>query len=133
MAGLAQARGRGGLEVDVADQQLLAELRRARDRLAGVVDHEGVAVEDELVLAADEPAEGHAGEVVARALGEHPLALGALAGVVGRGRDVEDQRRAGQRLVAGRRAGLPDVLADGQPDAVASPMSITAPPGPAWK
>ena len=98
-----------------------------------MVDHEGVAVEDELVLAADERAEGDAGDVLAGALGEHPLALGALAGVVGRGGDVDDQRRAGQRLVAGRRAGLPDVLADRQPDAARSPISITAPRRPAWK
>ncbi len=42
----------------------------------------------------------------------------ALAGVVGGGGDVEDQRGAGERLVAGRRAGLPDVLAHGQPDAL---------------
>ncbi len=113
-------RGGGGrLEVDVADEQLLAELGGAGDGRAGVVDHAGVAVEDELVLAADEPAEGDAGDVVAGALGEHALALGALAGVVGGGGDVEDQRGAGERLVAGGRAGLPDVLADGQPDALA--------------
>ncbi len=56
--------------------------------------------------------------MLAGALGEHPLALGALAGVVGGGGDVDDQRRAGERLLAGGRAGLPDVLADGQPDAV---------------
>ncbi len=86
-------------------------------------------VEDELVLAADEPAEGDAGDVLARALGEHPLALGALAGVVGGGGDVDDQRRAGERLLAGGRPGLPDVLADGQADARAAPSSITAPAG----
>ena len=37
------------------------------------------------------------------------------------------------RLLAGRRAGLPDVLADGQPDALPQPTSITAPAAPAWK
>ena len=40
-----------------------------------MVEHERVAVEDQLVLAADEVAEGDGGEVVARALDEHPLAL----------------------------------------------------------
>ena len=75
MAGLAQARRRRGLEVDVAHEQLLAELGRARDRLAGVVDDARVAVEDEFVLAADERAEGHAGQVVPGALREHALAL----------------------------------------------------------
>ncbi len=70
----ARARRRR-VEVDVAHQQLLAELRRAGDRRAGVIDDARVPVEDELVLAADEPAEGDAGEVVAGALGEHALAL----------------------------------------------------------
>ena len=107
VAGVAQARGAGRVEVDVAQQHLLAELRRPRDHPAGVVDHAGVPVEDELVLSADERAEGDAGEVVAGALGEHPLALGALAGVVGGGGDVDDQGRAGQRLVARRRARPP--------------------------
>ena len=56
----------------------------------------------------------------------------ALAGVVGRGGDVDDQRRARERLVAGRRAGLPDVLADGQPDALVADVDHGArrrPPG----
>ena len=59
---------------------------------------------------------GHRRHVVPRALDQHPLALGALARVVGRGGDVDQQRRAGQRLVGGRRPRLPDVLADGQAD-----------------
>ena len=50
------------------------------------------------------------------ALGEHPLALGALAAVIGGGRRVDDQARAGQRLDRRRRAREPDVLADRQPD-----------------
>src|SRR6185312_13823378 len=87
-----------------------------RDRPPGVVDHDRVAVEDELVLASDQAAEGHAGDVLAGALREHPLALGALAGVVGGGGDVDEQGRAGERLLAGGRAGLPDVLADADPD-----------------
>ena len=43
--------------VDVDDEQGLLEARRARDDLALVVEHHRVAVEDELVLAADEVAE----------------------------------------------------------------------------
>ena len=116
------------------DQQLLARTaRRARSISPVVVDDERVAVEDELVLAADERAERDAREVVARALGEHALALDALAGVVGRGGDVDDQRRAGERLVGGGRAGLPDVLADRQADACAADARCTRPPAPAWK
>ena len=86
--------------------------------VAGVVDDERVAVEDELVLAADERAERERGDVLAGALDDHRLALEALAGVVGRGGEVDDQRRAGERLVRARRPGLPDVLADRDADAV---------------
>ncbi len=86
--------------------------------LPGVVDDAGVTVEHELVLPSHQPAEGDAGEVVAGALGEHALSLGPLAGVVGGGGDVDDQRGAGEGLLGGGRAGLPDVLAHRQPEAV---------------
>src|SRR5205807_219363 len=98
------------------DEQLLAKLRGAGDRLAGVVDDARVAVEHELVLTAEEPAERDAREVVARALREHPLPLQALARRVRRGGDVDDQGRPRERLLARRGARLPDVLTDGQPD-----------------
>ena len=114
---VAQARRRGCLQVDCAERQRLDELRRARQHVALVVDHDRVPVEDQLVLAADAVAERDRAEVVARALDEHRLALAALAGEVGRGRRVDDQRRAGERLRGGRRPGRPDVLADRQPDA----------------
>ena len=62
VAGVAQAGGVGGRGVDVADDQLLVELGAARHQLAVLVDHEAVAVEDELVLAADQVAEHDVGE-----------------------------------------------------------------------
>ena len=116
LARVAQARGPGRLDVDVGDEQLLGELRRSRGDAALVVGDERVAVEDELVLAADERAERHRGEVVAGALGDHLLALVALARLVGGGRDVDDQPGAGQRLVGDGGPGLPDVLADRHAD-----------------
>ena len=72
-------------------------------------------------------------QVVARALDEHPLALRALAGVVGRGRQVHDHLRAGQRLGGGRRPRLPDVLADREPDRDAVRARTVAGRSPAWK
>src|SRR5260370_908499 len=81
------------VEIDVPQEQVLLELGGTRDRRARVVDDEGVAVEDELVLASDEPAEGDAGEVVARPLGEHPLALGPLAHVIRGSGYVENEGR----------------------------------------
>ena len=110
---LGQARGGGveppggvqiEVEVEVAQQQVLLELRRAGERLAGVVDDEGVTVEQQLVLAADEPAERDRDPVFAGAPAEHALPVETLAGVVGRGGDVHDQPRAVGRLL---RAGGP--------------------------
>src|SRR5207253_3228778 len=49
------------------------------------------------------------------ALRDHLLALAALAGLVRRGGEVQDDSRARQRLLGERRAGLPDVLADREP------------------
>src|SRR5438270_530775 len=115
---LAQPCCRGGVEVHVADEQVLLELGRAGDRLTGVVDDERVAVEDELVLTADETAERHGRQVVAGSLGEHAFTFGALALAVGGRGNVDDQRRPGKSLVAGLRPGLPDVLAHRQPDPV---------------
>ena len=52
-------------------------------------------------------------------MGEQPLSLCALAGVVGRGGDVDQQARAGLRLLARGRARPPQVLAHRQSDAPA--------------
>jgi hypothetical protein len=75
-----------------------------------------VAVEDQLVLSANEVADGEGGTRLAGALRDHPLAVRALAAVIRRCRRVDDQARARERLDRSRRARIPDVLADGQPD-----------------
>src|ERR1700677_4532164 len=77
-----------------------------------------MAVEHELILAADQRAERDMGSRLDRAFGEQALPFGALAGVVGRGGDVNQQARPGRRLLGRGRSGLPQVLADGQTDAV---------------
>ena len=100
----------------LADQQLLLELGGAGDHRAARVDDEALAVEDQLVLAADQVAEGEMGAVGAGAGGEHLLALASLAAVVGGARGVRDQLGARRRLGRGGRALDPAVLADRQPD-----------------
>ena len=102
--------------VDVDHEQRLLEPRRPRDHDALVVDHARVAVEEELVLAADGVAEREVARVVARASDEHLLALALLADVERRRGDVRQQLRAGEREVGRRRPGLPHVLADGRAD-----------------
>jgi hypothetical protein len=117
---VAQARGQRRLQVHAGHHERLRELRRAGQHAALVVDQHRMPVEDQLVLSADDVAERHRGEVVARALGEHPLALEALVAVIGRGGRVEDQRRPGLGLVGRGRARHPHVLADREPDARAA-------------
>ena len=116
--------------VDVDDEQRLLEAGRAGDHLALVVEHERVAVEDQLVLAADRVAERDEARVVARARDEHLLALAVLADVERRGGDVGDELRAGEREVGRGRAGLPDVLADRRPDEASRRAAAAAGRGP---
>jgi hypothetical protein len=101
--------------IEVDDEQRFFEAGRAREHLALVVEHDRMTVEDELVLAADEVAEGEVGRVVASARDEHLLAVLRLADVVGRRRQVDEQLRAREREVRRGRARLPDVLADRRP------------------
>ena len=84
--------------------------------LARVVEDDGVAVEDEFVLSADEIAEREVGARVASARHEHLLAVLGLADVERRRREVHDQLRSREREVRRRRARLPDVLADREPN-----------------
>ena len=112
-ARVAQPLVHRGLEVEVADQQLLGERGGAREHRAVGPEDGAAAVEDELVLPADEVAVGDGAEAVARACREHLLARLALAEVVGRGRDVEHAGRA-ERGRLGDGVGQPDVLADRQ-------------------
>ena len=75
-----------------------------------------MAVEEELVLAADEVAEREVGGVVACPRHQHLLAVLRLADVVRRGGEVDEQLGARQGEVGRGRARLPDVLADRRPD-----------------
>ncbi len=102
------------LRVDRCEQQLLLELPGTREHRSLVVDDKRITVEHELVLPANQVAESDHGDVVPRALDKHALALGALAGVIRRGRDVDEHRRARERFIGRGRTRLPDVLANGQ-------------------
>ena len=90
--------------IDVDDEELLLESGRTRDDLAGVVEHDRVPVEDELVLPADEVAEREVRAGVAGACHEHLLAVLGLADVERRGREVDDQLRAREREIRRGRA-----------------------------
>ena len=63
--GVVQARAEDVVEVEIDDEQILLERPGPADALALFVEHEGLAVEDQLVLSADAVDEGQAREVVA--------------------------------------------------------------------
>ncbi len=106
----------GGRQVEVQHQQVLLELRRTGQHLAVRGDHDRVAVEDQLVLAADHV---HVGERAAGLGGPapHQLQPGVVLVPLVR-RAVDHQQQAGLGLAGGGHpaAVLPDVLADRQRD-----------------
>ena len=109
---LPQVAGDG--RVEVRDEQVLLERSAAGEYRSLRSDDETVAVEDQLVLAAHGVAERQEAAVIAAAGGEQHLPLPALAPVIGRGREVDDDLRAAVHgRPFGRTAGHPDVLADG--------------------
>jgi hypothetical protein len=112
-------RDRSRCAVELADEQLLLELPGAGEDAAATVDEGAAPVEDELVLATDQVAEGERGAAGACAIDQHLLPLIALAARIRRARWVDDQLSA--RLDLERLGGSrnPDVLADRQPHELA--------------
>ena len=99
-------------DVDVDDEEILGELRGAGDEMAALVEQHRRAVEDELVLPADEVHVEHRHRRVGGARREHRLALVDAAGVVGRRVDVDDQLGAAGGLRDDRTVRAPGVFAD---------------------
>ena len=96
--GRAPARGRG--QVQVVDQQLLGELAGPGEQLAaGGHDHR-VAVEDQLVLAADQVHVGDRGARLGRPALDQRQPYVVLVQLVRRGVDVDDEADAGRAAAA---------------------------------
>ena len=96
----AAARSARACRSTVATRQRLGELRRAREHAALVVDTSECPSKTSSSWPPTRLQNATAREVVARALDQHPLALRRPCRAwYGRGRGVDDQRRAGQRLV----------------------------------
>ena len=106
----------GRLHWNLADQQPLLELRRARKDFAARGDDQRVAVKDELILAADLAAEGDGHATLACSFSEHLLARGPFTGLKRRRREVHDQASSGSSLIALGRARGPNVFADTEPN-----------------
>ncbi len=112
-----EALAEDGMDGEVADDEGLAELRSGGDEVAVAVEDHGGAVEDELVLAADEVDIAQRRGGVRRPRGEHALALGQDAGAI-RGRvQGHDELRAPFPEPADGPRRAPGVLAYGHSDA----------------
>ena len=114
--GVVQAALGNVIDIDVADDELLGELRSAAKGLPGRVEYERAAIENEFVLAADHIQVGHSNEVIGCARGQHARAVVDAVLVVGRGVDVHDELGTGERYRIERFAGVPDVLTDSHPE-----------------
>ena len=118
------------VEVDIDDDELVAELGPASDDVAAGVDDHRAAVEHELVLTADGVDVGDGDTVVDGAGGEHARAVGAAAAVVGRGADVDAELSAAAGHAGEGLARIPDVLADADAEGeVAGAVDGYAAPG----
>src|SRR5690606_2894501 len=97
----------------VGQQQFLGEPGAAQQQFAvGSHDH-GVAVEDQVVLAADDVDVGDGGSGLGGAAFHQGQSGVVLVAFEGRGVDVDDQADLGAAGDRERAAGLPDVLAHG--------------------
>src|SRR6266849_1924936 len=101
----------GRCRVDATKEQLLLERGGPGDEASVRVEHDAVAVEDKLVLAADRVDPYHVRAVVDRALGDHRLTGRALAVVVRRAVDVDQELSSVVRLPRHRPGREPAVLA----------------------
>ena len=79
------------LDVDVGNHQIFFKRAAARDDAAVFAYDHAVAVEDQLVLAADQIAIRQRNCVIFGAGAQHTFTVSDLAGVVGRGRYVDDE------------------------------------------
>ena len=114
---IVKARAEHRIEIEIRDDQVLLEHAALDDRLALLVDDQAAPVVDDLVLPADQVHVANHREVVRGARAQHAPPLLRLAGVVGRGREVDhDLGTAAQHLLLHRAARIPDVLADVDPD-----------------
>src|SRR4030042_837191 len=98
--------------VKVGYDQIFFELFAPGDELSFFVQNQAAAVEDKLVLPADQVIKSENSHAVRGAGGNHPLAVAAFTEVIGRGADVEDNLGAGVSLCGGGPGLVPDILAD---------------------
>ena len=105
-----------GSHVDIEDQQVGNELLGASDQHALLVEHERCAVEDELVLAADEVRVDDGDRSVGRPGRQHGFAFGEALRVIRRRVEVDDQLCATGGLDENRAGRAPGVFTDRDAD-----------------
>ena len=120
LVGVRHRRGRRR-EVEVDDEQLGLELPRPAEHGAGGVDHDRVAVEDQLVLSTDEVHVCQHALALAGPACAQRQAYVVLVGFVGRAIGHDEQGGVGC-LGGSRRSVAPQVLADGERDVDATDL-----------
>ena len=100
------------IDVEVGEEKGFVEALGPGEQLARGVEDHAAAIEDQLVLAADEIDVADEDALVGGAGGEELVAVLRLAGVERRAVDIHDHLGAGLGLQDGGADGAPDVLAD---------------------
>ena len=103
-------------DIQVGSQHVFVEQGRSGHELAARSVDRAAAVEDQVILAADEVAVERQHGIVGGARGQHLLALPGFARVEWRAVDVDDHLRPSQALILHGAGGIPDVFADGHAD-----------------
>ena len=112
--------------VDIADDHLFDKRRRVGEHPSIRIEDHAVAVEDELILAPDGVDPGDVGAIARGAFSDHRLARAALAVVIRRPVDVDEDVRPVVRLPGHRTGREPAVLTHRQADSHAVPLDDRA-------
>ncbi len=112
-----------GIKVELGDDQVFYKGRAASDNVSMLLDHEALAVENEFVLTANEITVGDKRGVVGSARCQETFAGCALAFMIRRGGNVDDQLGVTvDGLIVERSAWVPEVFANVYGELQAAPI-----------
>ena len=108
---------KNGFQIKVGEDQVFLELFPPGDQPALLIEDHAPPIEDQFILAADEVAESDDGQIVGGPGRDHSFTKGRFPGMVGGGRDIDDQfRPAVKGLGANRVSRIPQIFTDAQSD-----------------
>src|SRR5262249_38922497 len=109
--GIVEAFSEDGFNIEIDNDQIFLKLLSSCNEIAVLIKHQAIAIKYEFILTADKVVIRNDDCIVSSASGEHCFAPATLAGVIRRGRDVDNHlRSARQRLLEHRPIGIPNIF-----------------------